>query len=115
MTPATNRPTQKPFEGIHDDKIHVAYLSDLEEGDAREFIGKTIAKLDAREHSLRLWFTDGQSVAISGHSVDGCALRIDWYPDASSAEAKRKALEEYFTLLREILAEVDAADKIVKP
>lgn len=54
-------------------------VSDLGDGDAKElerFIGKILSKIDSKEHSLTLTFTDGSSIEAKGSRWDDCALGV---------------------------------------
>lgn len=63
------------------ENCEVAFLSDLGGEDAEKLIGKTVARVDAFEYSLRLTFTDGSSLVCSGCRWDGCSMGAE-YSDA---------------------------------
>ena len=60
------------------ENVNVDYLSDLSPEAANELIGKTIAKISAREYGLTITFTDGSELECSGNRWGDCAMGVTY-------------------------------------
>ena len=58
------------------DSVFVDYNSDLTPNEADSLIGKSIIKVDAREYSITLYFSDGTELTTTGGRWDACCLGV---------------------------------------
>lgn len=65
-------------EDYKDENIICAFLSDASADECEQLLGKTIAKVEAREYTFILFFTDGSTLELNGNRWGGCALGIEF-------------------------------------
>lgn len=59
------------------ESVKCAYLSGATPEECEQLIGKTVAKVIAREYSVELVFTDGTTFEASGHTCSDSALTVE--------------------------------------
>lgn len=65
------------FDDKITENVFCAYLSGATLDECESLIGKTIAKIEAREYSFRIIFTDESFVECSGNTYDGCSMGVE--------------------------------------
>lgn len=61
----------------------VSPLSELTLDDANSLVGKTVVRVEAREHVLTLVFEGGEQLAVAGQQFSGCALGVTYTADTT--------------------------------
>jgi hypothetical protein len=78
MYPIQGRKNMKNMDDYKNTNCTVDYLSNLSPGEAESMIGKTVAKIEAHEYSIKIIFTDESEFFAAGATSGDCALRTDY-------------------------------------
>lgn len=57
--------------------VSVGFCSDSSERELSPFIGKTVYRIESNEYSFVVYFSDGSSICLKGHTFSDCALSVE--------------------------------------